>query len=78
MYDAHMHKHTDTHMRYLKVSCFLLYLVFYLFEVLHTYSMMDVQVLLQVGRIEPLRGNLALITVGRNLFMRIQGKVTML
>lgn len=43
-------------MRYLNVSCFILYLIFYLFKVLHTYSMMDVQALLQVGRIEPLRG----------------------
>lgn len=57
------------------MSCFLLYLVFYLFEVLHTYSMMDVQVLLPVGRVEPLRGNLALTTEGQNLFMHIQGKV---
>lgn len=42
-------------MRYLKVSCFILYLIFYLFKVLHTYSVMDVQALLQVNRTEPLR-----------------------
>lgn len=34
-----------------------MYLIFYLFKVLHTYSMTDVQALLQVDRIEPLRGN---------------------
>lgn len=40
--------------------------------------MMDVQVLLPVGRVEPLRGNLALTTEGQNLFMHIQGKVILL
>lgn len=46
------HTNTHIHARYLKVSCFILYLIFYLFKVLHTYSMMDVQALLQVDKIE--------------------------